>query len=324
MKAIQVEKPGGEFQLVEKEIPKPSENQVRIKVVACGVCHGDIIVKRGGHYPGLTYPRTPGHEVVGIIDKLGSGVNQYKVGQRIGVGWPAGITYDGGYAEYMIADASELVVMPDELKDMEAAPLLCAGTTTFGALMHSGAKSGDVVAIHGIGGLGHLAIQYAKKMGFKTVAISRGEQKKALAEKLGAHVYIDTEKDDIAKELQKLGGAKAILATAPNSAIISKLVNGLGFEGKLIVIAGSEEPLQIYPGQLIGGRRSIQGWRPGEVGRNARKDTIDFSMLTDVHPMFETFPLEQVNQAFDKMMDSKVRFRAVLTMDKFVGNLLNK
>ena len=315
MKAVQVGKPGGEFEIVQKELPEPTEDQVRIKVSACGVCHGDVLVKRGGFYPGLTYPRIPGHEVIGIIDKLGSGVDQYKLGQRVGVGWPAGITYDGGYAEYMVTDSKELVIIPEELKTMEAAPLLCAGTTTFDALTNSGAKSGDVVAINGIGGLGHLAIQYAKKMGFKTVAISRGEDKKALAEKFGAHFYIDTEKEDLAKELQKLGGAKTILATAPNNKIISGLINGLSFEGKLVIIAGVEEPLQITTGQLISGRRSIQGWRPGAVGRNVRKDTIEFSLLTGIHPMFETFPLEQVNTAFDKMLDSKVRFRAILTMN---------
>ena len=315
MKAVQIEKAGGEFEIVERELPEPSEGQVRIKVSACGVCHGDVLVKKGGFYPGLTYPRIPGHEVIGIIDKLGSGVDQYKLGQRVGVGWPASISYDGGYAEYMVTDSKELVVIPEELKTMEAAPLLCAGTTTFDALMNSGAKSGDVVAINGIGGLGHLAIQYANKMGFKTVAISRGEDKKTLAEKFGAHFYINTEKEDLAKELQKLGGAKAILATAPNNKIISGLINGLSFEGKLVIIAGVEEPLQITTGQLISGRRSIQGWRPGGVGRNVRKDTIDFSLLTGVHPMFETFPLEQVNTAFEKMMDSKVRFRAVLTMN---------
>lgn len=323
MKAIQVGKPGGDFELVQKDLPEPSENQVRIKVSACGVCHGDEIVRRGGPYPGLTYPRTPGHEVVGIIEKLGSGASKYKLGQRVGVGWPAGITYDGGYAEYMTADIKDLVVIPNELKDMEAAPLLCAGTTTFDALMNSGAKSGDVVAISGIGGLGHLAIQYAKKMGFRTVAISRGEDKKELAKNFGAHLFIDAEKSNVAKELQKLGGAKVILATAPNNKVISSLVDGLSFEGKLVVIAGSEEPLQIYSGQLIGGRRSIQGWRPGAIGRNVRKDTIDFSLLTGVHPMFETFPLEQINQAYEKMLNSKVRFRSVLTMDETVSKLLN-
>ena len=314
MKAVQINQPGEEFQLVERELPEPSEGQVRIKVLACGVCHGDLIVKKGGFYPGLTYPRIPGHEVIGIIDKLGSGANQFKPGQRVGVGWPAGISYDGGYAEFMITTTKELVEIPEELNSIDAAPLLCAGTTTFTALMNSGAKPGDLVAINGIGGLGHLAIQYAKKMGFKTIAISRGFDKKELAEKLGAQLYLDSEKVDVAKELQKLGGANVILATAPNNKIISGLVNGLTEEGKLMIIAGTEEPIQITSGQLIAGRRSIQGWRPfGIPGRNIRKDTIEFSLLSDVHPMIETFPLEQINVAFEKMMDSKVRFRAVLT-----------
>ena len=316
MKAVQIAKPGGEFELIEKETPEPIEGQVRIKILACGICHGDAMVKRGGYYPGLSYPRIPGHEIIGIVDKLGPGVNpeSVKIGQRFGVGWPAGITYDGGYAEYMVTNLKDLVSIPEELNSMEAAPLLCAGTTTFDALMNSGAKPGDIVAVHGIGGLGHVAVQYAKKMGFKTVAISRGVDKKDLAQKLGAQVYIDSEKSDVVKELQKLGGAKVILATAPNSKVMSGLVNGLSEEGKLMVIAGSEEPLQITAGQLIAGRRSIQGWRPfGTPGRNVRKDTIDFSMQTGVHPMIETFPLDQVNSAFDKMMNSEVRFRAVLT-----------
>lgn len=314
MKAVQISKPGGEFELIEKETPEPTEDQVRIKILACGVCHGDAMVKRGASYPGLNYPRIPGHEVVGEIDKLGPGVSDYKVGQRVGVGWPAGITYDGGYAEFMITNTSELVLIPEELSTMEAAPLLCAGTTTFDALMNSGAKPGDKVAINGIGGLGHLALQYSKKMGFKTIAISRGVDKKELAKKLGAHEYINSDNVDVAKELQKLGGMNVILATAPNSKIISNLINGLSNEGKLMVIASGEEPLQIAAGQLISGRRAIQGWRPGgSAGSNIRKDTIDFSMQTDIHPIIETFPLEQINLAFDKMMTSKVRFRAVLT-----------
>lgn len=317
MKAVQISKPGGEFEVVQRETPEPSENQVRIKILACGVCHGDAMVKNGGFYPGLSYPRIPGHEVIGIVDKLGKGVNQVKPGQRVGVGWPAGITYDGGYAEYMITSPNELISIPKELNSVDAAPLLCAGTTTFTALMNSGAKPGDIVAINGIGGLGHLGIQYAKKMGFKTIAISRGVDKKELSEKLGAQLYLDSERDDVAKELQKLGGAKVILATAPNSKMVSTLVNGLTEEGKLLIIAGTEEPIQISSGQLISGRRSIQGWRPfGTPGRNIRKDTIDFSQLTGVQTMIETFPLEQINTAFEKMMNAKVHFRAVLTTNQ--------
>jgi propanol-preferring alcohol dehydrogenase len=237
------------------------------------------------------------------------------------VGWPAGITYDGGFAEYMITSAQELVLIPKELNEAEAAPLLCAGVTTFEALKNSGAKPGDVIAIQGIGGLGHLAIQYANKMGFKTVSISRGADKKELAERLGTHVYIDTESADVIKELQKLFGAKAILATAPNKEAISDLINGLSLDGKLMLIAGVEEPLQIFSGQLIAGRRSIQGWRPpiGSEAGAARKNMIDFSLLTDVHPMIETFPLEQIDLAYEKMLNSKIRFRAVLVPGKVAG-----
>ena len=319
MKAIQVNAPGGEFELVRREIPEPLEGQVRVKVLACGLCHGDVMVKNGGHYPGLAYPRIPGHEVIGVIEKTGPGVSGFATGQRVGVGWPAGITYDGGFAEYMITGAQELVLIPEELKEAEAAPLLCAGVTTFEALKNSGAKPGDVIAIQGIGGLGHLAVQYAKKMGFKTVAISRGAAKKELAERLGAQVYIDTENTDAAKELQKLGGAKAILATAPNKEAIGALINGLSLEdGKLMLIAGVEEPIQIFSGQLIAGRRSIQGWRPplGSEAGAARKDTMTFSLLTAVQPMIETFSFEQIDSAYEKMLNSQIRFRAVLVPGK--------
>jgi len=290
---------------------------VRIKVSACGVCHGDDVVKSGGHYPGIEYPRIPGHEIIGVIEKIGIGIDGYEIGQRVGVGWPAGITYDGGFAEYMITRAKELVLIPEDLNSIEAAPLLCAGVTTFDALKCSGAKPGDIVAVQGVGGLGHLAIQYAKKMGFKTVAISRGSDKRELAEKLGAQVYIDSESADVAKELQKLGGAKVILATAPNNKAVSVLVDGLGFDGKLVIVAGIEGPIQIYVNQLLLGRRSIQGWVPTGVptGHNESKvDALNFSLLTNVRPMIETFPLEQVALAYDKMMSANVRFRAVLTI----------
>lgn len=313
MKAVQVSAPGADFELVQREIPEPANGQVRIKVSACGVCHGDDIVKKGGNYPGIAYPRIPGHEIIGVIEKMGSDVSGYEIGQRVGVGWPAGITYDGGFAEYMITNAQELVQIPEELNEIEAAPLLCAGVTTFDALRNSGAKPGDVVAIQGIGGLGHLAIQYAKKMGFKTVAISRGMDKKELAEKLGAQVFINTETGDVGKELQELGGAKIILVTAPNNKAVSELVNGLGFEGKLIIVAGIDGPIQVFAGPLLGGRRSIQGWIP-PFGPQAKKDTIDFSLLTKVRPLIETFPLDQIALAYEKMMNAKVHFRAVLTM----------
>lgn len=313
MKAIQVSRAGGDFELIQKEIPEPAKNQVRIKVLACGICHGDSDVKEGAAYLGITYPRIPGHEVIGVIDKLGSDVNGYESGQRVGVGWPAGITYDGGFAEYMVTNESELVTIPEDLNETEGAPLLCAGLTTFDALKNSGAKVGDVVAIQGIGGLGHLAIQYAKNMGFKTVAISRGSDKKELAEKLGAKVFIATEEQDAAKELQKLGGAKVILVTAPSSKAVSELVGGLGFDGKIMIVAAMHDPIQVSPGQLMVGRQSIQGWHA--TGNNVKKDTLDFSTLTNVKSIVETFPLEQIDLAYEKMMTAKVHFRAVLTME---------
>ena len=312
MRAIQVSTPGGNFELVQRELPEPIEGQVRIQVLACGVCHGDAIVKDGGSFINIEYPRIPGHEVIGIIEKLGPNVSEYELGQRVGVGWPAGITYDGGFAECMVTRAEELILIPDELNDIEGAPLLCAGTTTFDALRNSGARPGDVVAIQGVGGLGHLAIQYAKKMGFNTIALSRGTDKKELAMKLGAKVFIDTQSADVAQELQKLGGARVILATAPDNKAISQLINGLGSDGKLVIVAGVEGPIQVFGGQLLNGRRSIQGWVAS--GPNARKDTINFSLLTEVHPMIETFPLEQAAVAYEKMMNAKVHFRAVLTM----------
>jgi propanol-preferring alcohol dehydrogenase len=312
MKAIQVSAPGGDFELVQREIPEPREGQVRIQVLACGVCHGDAIVKEGSSFANIKYPRIPGHEVIGIIDKLGTSVSGFEIGQRVGVGWPAGINYDGGFAEYMVTWAEELILIPNELDDIEGAPLLCAGATTFDALRNSGANPGDVVAVQGIGGLGHLAIQYAKRMGFKTVAISRNTDKKELACKLGAQVFIDTQSDDVVQELQKLGGAKVILVTAPDNKATTQLINGLGFDGKLLIVAGVNGPIQVFGGQLLHGRRSIQGWVAS--GSNVRKDTINFSLLTKVQPIVETFSLEQVTVAYERMMNAKVRFRAVLTM----------
>jgi len=306
--------PGGEFELVQREIPEPSKGQVRIKVLACGVCHGDDIVKSGGNYPGIEYPRIPGHEIIGVIEKVGIGVDGYEIGQRVGVGWPAGITYDGGFAQYMITNIQELVQIPQDLSSTQAAPLLCAGATTFDALRNSGAKPGDIVAIQGVGGLGHLAIQYAKKMGFKTVAISRGMDKRELAEELGAQIFIDTESTDVASELQKLGGAKVILVTAPNNKAVTVLLNGLSFDGKLVLVAGINKPIQISGEQLLIGRRSIQGWVPAGLSQ-CKKDTLNFSLLTNVRPIIETFPLEQVALAYEKMMTAKIRFRAVLTFE---------
>jgi D-arabinose 1-dehydrogenase-like Zn-dependent alcohol dehydrogenase len=329
MKAIQVSSPGADFELIQKEIPKPGNNEVLIKVEACGVCHGDAITKEG-HFPGIRYPIIPGHEVVGIVDKAGPMVTHWKAGQRIGVGWhgghcnqcnscrkgdfgacekslTTGLHMDGGYAEYMIAHPEAMVNIPDELTAVDAAPLLCAGRTTFGALQHSGAKGGDLVAIHGLGGLGHLAVQYAVKLGFRTVVLSRGKEKEELAYKLGAHIYIDTDTGDAAKQLLKLGGARVILCTAPSGKAISDLIPGLGRNGQAIIITGAMDMMQIPPALLLGGERSIRGFVSGNID-----DAIRFSILTKVIPMVEVFPLEQAALAYEKMMTAKVHFRSVL------------
>jgi D-arabinose 1-dehydrogenase-like Zn-dependent alcohol dehydrogenase len=333
MKAVQVPSPGADFELVNKEIPAPQEGEVLIQVEACGICHGDAVTKEG-RYPGVIYPRVPGHEVMGRISQIGPNVTAWKVGQRVGVGWyggpckmceacqrgdwdsctnmlTPGISFDGGYAEYMAVSARAPMAIPPELDTFEAAPLLCAGRTTFSALRASAAKGGDLVAIQGLGGLGHLAVQFSRKLGFKTVALSRGKDKEAMAYKLGAHIYIDTEAANPADELKKLGGARVILATAPNSKAIAALVNGLGFDGQLIIVAAPSEPMQIHPGQLFQGRRSVRGW----VGsRQESADALHFSVVADVLPMVEVFPLAQAALAFDKMMSAKVRFRSVLKM----------
>ena len=331
MNAVQIAEPGADLVMVQKEIPEPGEREILIKVEACGVCHGDAVAKHG-HFPGIAYPRVPGHEVVGIVAACGPAVTRWKTGARVGVGWSGGycmtcdacaegdyqscqdslitgLSIDGGYAEYMVARASALVSIPNELSSVDAAPLLCAGATTFSALKQSGATGGETVAIHGIGGLGHLAIQYANRLGFRTVALSRGREKESLAFKLGAHVYIDTEASDAAKGLQTLGGARVILCTAPNAKAISGLINGLGMGGQLIVVTATSEPLQFLPGQLFRGDHSVKGWH----GRRPA-DAIDFSMRFNVMPMIETFPLKRAAEAFDKMMAAKVHFRSVLTM----------
>ena len=331
MKAIRVSAPGADFELVQIEIPEPRENEVLIKVEACGICHGDAIAKEG-HFPGIKYPIIPGHEVVGIVEKKGSMISGWKVGQRVGVGWhgghcnqcsacrkgnfgacenslTTGIHLDGGYAEYMIARPEAIVSIPDELSAVDAAPLLCAGRTTFGALQQSGAKGGDLVAIHGLGGLGHLAVQYAVKLGFKTVVLSRGKDKEELAYKFGAHVYIDTETGEAAKQLMKMGGARVILCTAPNGKAISDLIPGLGRNGQAIIVTGARDMMQIPPMLLLGGERSVKGFVSGNI-----EDTIRFSVLTKVIPMIEVFPLEQAKLAYEKMMSAKVHFRSVLKM----------
>lgn len=334
MKVAQISKAGGNFEVVERPIPEPGRMQVRIKVEACGVCHSDAIVKQG-HWPGLEYPRVPGHEVAGRIDKVGADVVQWKPGQRVGVGWHGGhcficdpcrrgdfnlcvvekitgISFDGGYAEYMIAPSEAVAAIPEDLPADEAAPLLCAGITVYNSLRNAGARPGDLVAVQGIGGLGHLGIQYARQMGFRTVAIGRGQDKEALARKLGAHHYIDTNVGDPAAALQKLGGARVALATAPDSKSIAALTDGLGKNGKLLIVGAGLDPLAITPLQLIMARRTVQGWPSGSSIDS--EDTMQFSSLTGVRPMIERYPLEKAAEAFDQMMSGRVRFRAVLTM----------
>ena len=334
MTAVQISRPGAPFEVVKREVPEPGPNQVRIKVEACGVCHSDVFVKEG-HWPGLQYPRVTGHEVAGVIDEVGSGVTTWKKGQRVGVGWHGrhcgqcvpcrrgdfiacqnlritGFNDDGGYAQYMIASIDALALIPDSLMPMMAAPILCAGITTFNSLRHSGAVAGDLVAVQGLGGLGHLGIQFASKMGYRTVAIGRGQDKEPLALKLGANRYLDADAVDVAKELASLGGASVILATAPNSKAMSDLVDGLGVGGKLIVVGASPEPISVTPIQLIGQRRSIQGWPSGSARDS--EETLNFCALTGIRPMVETFPLEQAAAAYDRMLSGKARFRVVLTI----------
>lgn len=334
MKVAEITTPGGGFQIVEREIPQPGAGHVRIKVQACGVCHSDVLTVEGG-WPGILYPRVPGHEVAGIIDEVGDGVSGWSKGQRVGVGWHggqdgtclacrrgdfgncqnlkiAGISYDGGYQEYMVAPVEALAAIPETLSDVEAAPLLCAGITTFNALRHSGALPSDLVAVQGLGGLGHLGIQFANKFGYKVAAIGRGADKQALAKELGAHIYIDSQLVNAAEELQKLGGARVILATAPNSKSMSELIDGLGANGKLLVVGASFDPIEVTPLQLIGGSRTIQGWASGIPTDS--EDTLRFAELTGVRPMIETYPLEKAAEAYAHMISGKARFRVVLTM----------
>ncbi len=334
MKSAQISKPGGAFEIVEREIPKPGAGEVRIKVQACGVCHSDVLTKEG-MWPGIQYPRVPGHEVIGLIDEVGIEVSGWTKGQRVGVGWHgghdgtcqqcrrgdfnncvnlqvSGISYDGGYQQYMVAPVTALATVPDSLKDAEAAPLLCAGVTTFNALRHSGALPSELVAVQGIGGLGHLGIQYANKFGYKVAAIGRGPENAELAKKLGAHVYIDSQATNAAQELQKLGGAKVIIATAPSGKSMSELIDGLGPNGKLMVIGASADPIEVTPLQLITGAKAIQGWASGIPTDS--EDTLRFAELTGVLPMIETYPLEKAGEAYDRMMSGKAQFRVVLTM----------
>jgi len=337
MRVVQVARPGAPFEMVEREVPEPGAGQVRIKVQACGICHSDSLTKEG-HWQGIQYPRAPGHEIAGVIDAMGPGVAGWSVNQRVGLGWHGGhcgycnscrrgdfltcqvapqvpgISYDGGYAEYVIAPAGALALIPDELSAVEAAPLMCAGITTFNALRNSGARAGDVVAILGIGGLGHLGIQYAAKMGFHTVAIARGTDKEPLAKKLGARHYIDSQTKDVAAELLKLGGAKVILATATQGEAMTTASGGLGINGKLIVLGAASDPLELSALFLLGGRRTIAGWPSGTSIDS--QDTMAFSALTGIRSMNEVFPLERASEAYDRMMSGNARFRVVLTTGK--------
>jgi D-arabinose 1-dehydrogenase-like Zn-dependent alcohol dehydrogenase len=334
MKAVQVGKPGGNFEIVERDIPEPGRNQVRIKVEACGICHSDVLVKEG-LWPGIQYPRVPGHEIAGRIDTVGADVTNWKPGQRVGVGWHGGhdftcipcrrgdfinckngqitgISYDGGYAEYLVVPAEAVAAIPEELSAPDAAPLLCAGITVFNALRNSGARPGDLVAVQGIGGLGHLGIQYAKQMGFRTFAIGRGKDKEALARKLGASHYVDAGAGDPAAELQKFGGANIILATAPDSKSMSAVFNGLASNGKFIVVGASSEPIAVTPIQFIMGSKGVQGWASGTAMDS--EETMQFSALSGVRPMIEKYPLEKAADAYEQMINGRARFRVVLTM----------
>jgi D-arabinose 1-dehydrogenase-like Zn-dependent alcohol dehydrogenase len=334
MRAVQIAGPKAPLELVEREIPEPGPGSVRIKVLACGICHSDTLVKEG--FPLVQYPRIPGHEVVGIIDAVAPGIVQWKPGQRVGVGWHGGncgycdacrrgdffgcesftaitgITSDGGYAEYMIARAESVARVPEELSPAEAAPLMCAGVTTFNCLPNSGARPGDTVAVLGLGGLGHLGVQYAAKAGYRTVAIARGKDKEALALELGARHYIDSQSQDPAAELKKLGGAKVILATVTNGDAMAAALGGLSLRGSMMLI-GAPPSMTISPAQLLFQAQSVRGWYSGTSIDS--QDTLDFSVLTGVRSMNEIFPLDRAAEAYDRMISGKARFRVVLTMD---------
>src|SRR6188472_565004 len=333
MRSVQVSKANGPFEIVEREVPEPSEGQVRIKVQACGICHGDSATKQG-LFPGIKYPRVPGHEVAGMVDEVGKDVNEWEPRQRVAVGWYGGhcghcescrrgdfvtcryaqipgISYDGGYADYMIAPTEALAIIPDELSATDAAPLMCAGITTYNALRNSGARVGEVVAILGIGGLGHLGVQFAAKMGFRTIAIARGKDEEELVKKLGARQYIDNRSQNAVEELNKLGGAKVILATVPSGKAMSEILGGLAVNGKLVIIGASDEPIQVPTSLMILGRRSLIGWPAGTSIDS--QDTLSFSVLSGVRSMNEDFSLEHAAEAYDHMMSGKARFRCVLT-----------
>lgn len=334
MRVVQVSQAGGPLELVEREIPEPQPGWVRIKVDACGICHSDTLVK-DGLWPGIQYPRVPGHEVIGVVDAVGERVKPWKKGQRVGVGWhggncgycdhcrrgeffacevsllTTGISFDGGYAEYMVARAEAIALVPEGISATDGAPLMCAGVTTFNALRNSGATGGDIVAVLGIGGLGHLGVQFAANMGFNTVAIARGKDKEAFAKQLGARYYIDSRSSDPAAELNKLGGAKVIIATVTNAEAMAATLGGLAPNGVLMVI-GAAGPISVDPILLITGCRSVKGWYSGTSIDS--QDTLNFSAANDVHSMNEIFPLDRAAEAYDRMMSGKARFRVVLNV----------
>ncbi|HEY6334132.1 MAG TPA: alcohol dehydrogenase [Blastocatellia bacterium] len=333
MKAVVVPRPGADFEIVEREIPQPERGQVGIRVIACGVCHSDVITKEGA-LP-ITYPRVPGHEIAGVIDEVGAGVTQWKKGDRVGVGWHGGqdgtclscrrgdfincvnaqvcgISYDGGYAEYVVVPVEALAHCPEGLEPTDVAPLMCAGITMFNSLRHSGAMPSDLVAIQGIGGLGHLGIQFANRFGYIVAAVGRGEDSAALAKKLGADYYIDSSKSDPAAELQKLGGAQAIIATAPSGKAMSSLIGGLGPNGRMLIIGVTSDPIEVATTQLIFSMSGIQGWKAGTPADS--EDTLRLALIRGVKPMIEKYPLEKAGEAYDRMLSGKAQFRVVLTM----------
>jgi alcohol dehydrogenase/propanol-preferring alcohol dehydrogenase len=332
MRAMQVTRPGGPLELVERDIPQPGPRQVRLKVQACGLCHSDTLTKEG-HWPGIVYPRVPGHEIAGVIDAVGIEVPRWKAGQRVGVGWlgsycgycdpcrrgsfiscanqlVSGITMDGGYQDYVVVPFNALALIPDDLSPVEAGPLMCAGVTTFNPLRNSTARGGDTVAVLGIGGLGHLGVQFAAKMGFRTIAIARGKDKERLARQLGAHHYIDSEAGDVSEALQKLGGAKIVLATATSADAMAATLGGLSLDGRLIVLGADFKPMPLVTVSLIGRRTGLYGWPSGSSMDS--EDTMRFSAINGVRPMTETFPLEKANEAYERMMSNKARFRVVI------------
>ena len=335
MRAVQVPKPGGEWELVEREIPEPGPGKVRVKVQVCGICHSDSVTK-DGLLPGLQYPRVPGHEIVGVVDKLGEGVKGWTVGQRVGIGWhggncgycdncrrgnffactndlqTTGVSFDGGYAEYVVVSSMALADVPEGLSAEEAAPLMCAGLTTFNCLRNTGARAGDVVAILGLGGLGHLGVQYAAKMGFRTVSIARGADKGELAKKLGADVYIDSQTQDPAEELQKLGGASVVLATVTNAEAMAAVTGGLGVKGKFMII-GAVPKMEIPALQILLKSQTVQGWYSGTSIDS--EDTLNFSVLEGVRSMNEVYKFSQYKEAYERMISGKARFRVVMTME---------